>query len=317
MAEPLLGQLPSAHYDYVADNNNAQTRKMKPLPKRRRVSNMLFDASDIAATQAFLAAAAAAADQGHDELTFPGNLPGSLSDYYIPLLAGMQDMLRADLKYTSSLSSTQNQPSYPLPSHPPPPPKEEEDHSEYVDHLEQPGNTKKRKVPLARQLGYPAEFIGGPDIQEADLHDLNLCVSSTSHEADQIIRPPDKSEQLVRKDKLPKATRAWLSNKDLQKSRKRQLTAVLGTAFSGDSPALDHVLSTVRPFAKVISNLKGEDVRIRLSRRPLRVAARRSAKMEFQRPPLLNKLINQEFTFEERTASESMSSTTHGAFLKA
>src|ERR1700749_2396488 len=108
MAEPLLSRMSSPTYDNVADN--VQTRKMKPLPKRRRISDIFFDANDIAATQAFLAAAAAAAaEQGHEDMTFPGHLPLSLPEYYMPLLAGMQDMLRADLKYANTLPPAPSQ----------------------------------------------------------------------------------------------------------------------------------------------------------------------------------------------------------------
>jgi hypothetical protein len=301
--------MPSPAYDNVTDN--VLSRKMKPLPKRRRVSDILFDANDIAATQAFLAAAAAASEQGHEDLNFPGNLPGSLSDYYMPLLAGMQDILRADLKYASTSPSTQPQAQLPLPALPvPPPPKEDEDHNEYVDHLEQPGNTKKRKVPLVRQTGYPADFIGDPEIPEGELQNVDRRTSPSLHEMEQKPRPPDKPSQQgevvpVRKTNMSKATQAWLSNKEMLKSRKRQLTAVLGTMYNGDSPALDHALSSVQPFAKVISGSNKEDARVRLSRRVHRVLIRRAAKANSKAPATQSKFTGKGFTFSVLCASES------------
>jgi len=309
MAEPLLSRMPSPTYDGAADN--IQSRKMKPLPKRRRISDMLFDANDIAATQAFLAAAAAAATEQGQDFTLPGHLPGSLSDYYMPLLAGMQDILRSDLKLPNSLPSTQLQPQFPAHSLPPPP-KEEEDHNEYVDHLEQPGNTKKRKVPLVRQTaypGYPADFIGEPEgIPESELPNIDRRMSPTIHEMEQKPRPPDKYTQPApvmpaRRIRLSRATRAWLSNKEMLKTRKRQLTAVLGAMYTGDSPALDQALSSVQPFAKGMSRSQKEGACVRFSHRTLRVAARRALRTN-NKASAPSQTLNREFTFSVLCASE-------------
>jgi hypothetical protein len=306
MAEPLLSRMSSPTYDNVADN--VQTRKMKPLPKRRRISDIFFDANDIAATQAFLAAAAAAAaEQGHEDMTFPGHLPLSLPEYYMPLLAGMQDMLRADLKYANTLPPAPSQP--PLPPIPPIR-KEEEDHNEYIDQLEQPGNTKKRKVPLVRQTGYPADFIGDPETPEGENQSNDRRVSPASHGTDQKPQLPDKPPQTsvahpVRKSRMSKATQAWLSNKEIFKSRKRQLTAVLGNAYNEDSPSLEYALSFVQPFAKVASfGSNKSDLRIRPSQRPLRIAARRAANAHGESASTETKFRGREFSFAMLCASK-------------
>jgi len=304
MAEPLLSRMPSPTYDNMTDN--VLSRKMKPLPKRRRVSDILFDANDIAATQAFLAAAAAAAasEQGHEELNFPGNLPGSLSDYYMPLLAGMQDILRADLKYATTLPSTQLQPQLPIPALPvlPASSKEDEDHNEYIDHLEQPGNTKKRKVPLVRQTGYLADFIGDPEVPDAGPQTVEQRVCPNPLEIEQSSqtqdKPPQQGSVALKKMKASKAAQAWLGNKEMVKSRKRQLTAVLGNMYNGDSLALDHALSSIQPFAKVISGSNKENARIRLSQRKQRVLARRAGKKASSKGPVTqNSLSRKDFTF--------------------
>jgi len=266
---------------------------------------MLFDANDIATTQAFLAAAAAAAaEQGHEDFTLPGHLPASLSEYYMPLLAGMQDILRSDLKLSNTHQSTQPQTQYPTHSLPSVP-KEDEDHNEYVDHLEQPGNTKKRKVPLVRQTnypGYPADFIGEVEIPEGDLPNIDRRMSPSVHEMEQNPRPPDKNTQQTtvmpaRKIHLSRATRAWLSNKEMLKARKRQLTAVLGAMYNGDSPALDQALSSVQPFAKGMSGSQKEGARVRFSRRQPRVTARRALGATKKRSRAPGSALDREFTF--------------------
>ena len=176
----------------------------------------------------------------------------------------------------------------------------DEDHGEgdYVDHLQQHGNTKKRKVPANMSGGGrhghhgdpgSGENSGADDDEGQGRLDGSGALGGTSRgiptgrpfEHD---HPPQFDDQgppsptstfgsalsLLpgRKLKMSPATRAGLQHKEVLKSRKKQLAAVLGALSHGDTLALDQALSARYPYG-LPGELKGALVppKTRLSRR--------------------------------------------------
>ena len=176
----------------------------------------------------------------------------------------------------------------------------DEDHGEgdYVDHLQQHGNTKKRKVPAnmsgGGRHGHRGD-TGSGDNSGADEDDGqggfggNGGLGETSRGIPtgrpfEYDHPPQSGDQdplspsstsgsalsLLpgRKSKMSAATRAGLQHKEVLKSRKKQLAAVLGALSHGDTLALDQALSARYPYG-LPGELKGALVppKTRLSRR--------------------------------------------------
>ncbi|KAF8159853.1 hypothetical protein B0H34DRAFT_655742 [Crassisporium funariophilum] len=123
---------------------------------------------------------------------------------------------------------------------------------DYVDHLRQPGNTKKRKVP-ANAGGSPRGGLGGdggrPDRDRDRDRDRDHESSTTPPP---VYPPPAFPGQLSllaqKRGKLTAATLAGLQHKELLKIRKRQLAAVMGALSHGDTLALDQALSASYPL---------------------------------------------------------------------
>jgi hypothetical protein len=176
----------------------------------------------------------------------------------------------------------------------------DEDRSEgdYVDHLQQHGNTKKRKVPAnmsgGGRHGHRGD-TGSGDNSGADdddgqggfggsggLGEMSRGIpTGRPFEYD---HPPQSDDQgplspsstsgstlsLLpgRKPKMSAATRAGLQHKEVLKSRKKQLAAVLGALSHGDTLALDQALSARYPYG-LPGELKGALVppKTRLSKR--------------------------------------------------
>ena len=86
---------------------------------------------------------------------------------------------------------------------------------------------------------------------------------------------PRTKQITFRKPRLSKATRSSLHHKQLLKSRKRQLVAVLGAMYNGDSFALEQALSSAQPFAKSEIYGGSKQFRIRPSGRRNKAFARR------------------------------------------
>ncbi|KAI6101215.1 hypothetical protein F5141DRAFT_1218260 [Pisolithus sp. B1] len=122
--------------------------------------------------------------------------------------------------------------------------RQDEDHSEdSMDHLQQPGNTKKRKVPLnmsgiCESAGIWTFFVAPPSVP-----------------------------QTTRKGKISLSALAGLQHKELLKHRKRQLAAVLGALSLGDTLALDQALSTHIPFVNTMLDAPFDAPKVRLSHR--------------------------------------------------
>ena len=176
----------------------------------------------------------------------------------------------------------------------------DEDHGEgdYIDHLQQHGNTKKRKVPANMSGGGRHGHRGDPGSGEnsgADDDDGQggfwgsgglggvtrgiptgrpIEHDHPSQSDDQPPLSPSSTSGSTlallpgRKPKMSAATRAGLQHKEVLKSRKKQLAAVLGALSHGDTLALDQALSARYPYG-LPGELKGALVppKTRLSKR--------------------------------------------------
>lgn len=176
----------------------------------------------------------------------------------------------------------------------------DEDHAEgdYVDHLQQHGNTKKRKVPANMSGGGRHGHHGDPGSEDnsgVDEDDGQGGFSESgslggisrgiptgrpfehdhpSQFDDQgPFSPTSTSDSTLsllpgRKLKMSAAARAGLQHKEVLKSRKKQLATVLGALSHGDTLALDQALSARYPYG-LPGELKGALVppKTRLSNR--------------------------------------------------
>jgi hypothetical protein len=176
----------------------------------------------------------------------------------------------------------------------------DEDHGEgdYVDHLQQHGNTKKRKVPAnmsgGGRHGHRGD-VGSGENSGADDDDGQGGFGGSgglgetsrgiptgrpfeydhpSQSDDQGPLSPTSTTGSTfsllpgRKLKMSAATRAGLQHKEVLKNRKKQLAAVLGALSHGDTLALDQALSARYPYG-LPGELKGALVppKTRLSKR--------------------------------------------------
>ena len=176
----------------------------------------------------------------------------------------------------------------------------DDDHGEgdYIDHFQQHGNTKKRKVPAnmsgGGRHGHRGD-TGSGDNSGADDDDgqgvfwgsgglgeisrgiptgrpIEYDHPSQSDDQGPLSPSPTSGSTLAllpgRKLKMSAATRAGLQHKEVLKSRKKQLAAVLGALSHGDTLALDQALSARYPYG-LPGELKGTLVppKTRLSKR--------------------------------------------------
>jgi len=195
---------------------------------------------------------------------------------------------------------------------------------DYIDHLQQPGNTKKRKVPANASVSQRDEVERSDHMQDeggergvpmgrvVDCDDLEtysveryMSGGAGYHHPHPYQLSPQAS--LVptmyhgwRRGKLTAATLAGLQHKELLKTRKRQLAAVLGALSHGDTLALDQALSVSYPFEGV----KNTEPTIRLSKRRVARMARTMMKENKEGGGKRSKLPGCEFTFSCPCASE-------------
>lgn len=178
---------------------------------------------------------------------------------------------------------------------------------DYIDHLQQPGNTKKRKVP-ANMTGAPhGPESGSGSGGEDEITDRAIPTGRTDQEYD-AMGLQNSSASLSggvaqRRGRLSKATLAGLQYKELLKNRKRQLAVVLGALSQGDSLALDQALSTTYPFAynRLTNDGSPPEVKVRPSKRKaVRVARAYKAfyeSLRAQNPDAHHDFPETEFTF--------------------
>ncbi|KAF9054702.1 hypothetical protein BJ165DRAFT_1399875 [Panaeolus papilionaceus] len=156
--------------------------------------------------------------------------------------------------------------------------------ADYLDHMQQPGNTKKRKVPAnvggsPRGSGRRAEggedegslgtyandgHDGGQgsehpsrdrngDEYNCDPQDRQASDSTSTSSTPGTSYPPapfpgQLSLVVKKRGKMTAVTLAGLQHKEILKSRKRQLAAVMGALSHGDTLALDQALSASLPL---------------------------------------------------------------------
>lgn len=268
-------------------------RRLKPLPKRRRTSDApIPEADNLIHPMADILGAESLADEliAHAD-SF------SLQSYYASVFGGTRNGEILDLSAAYQLGKMG---------------RSEEDQSEgdYTDHLQQPGNTKKRKVP-ANMSGAAQGREVEPQLGAEDeiLDNLALLNGRANHSLDLSALPPSVTPT-PRKGKITPSTLAGLQHKELLKHRKRQLAAVLGALSLGDTLALDQALSTHLPFAGSMIRSGSNPPKVRLSRRPgprlARVAKARAstASMLPQKKPSFPAV---QFVFTFSSASESQS----------
>lgn len=189
--------------------------------------------------------------------------------------------------------------------------------SDYMDHLQQPGNTKKRKVPanasgFSRGRGRDSGSgqSGGEDDGSERERDLSGEASSGAGRPDGA--PGSKhffqsSLHPSRKSRLPAITLAGLQHKKTVASRKKQLADVLVSLSLNDTMSLDQALSNNYPFAAAAASLasattnKGADPnsgpKIRLSRRNAPRLARLAKRALRLRHPDMAGFTVSDFTF--------------------
>ncbi|KAG1738882.1 uncharacterized protein EDB91DRAFT_439254 [Suillus paluster] len=223
-------------------------RRLKPLPKRRRTSDAPVPAADLVHPMAdILGAESLAEELIANADTF------SLQSYYSSVFGGAHNGDALDLSAAYQLGKMG---------------KSEEDQSEgdYADHLQQPGNTKKRKVP-ANMSGAAQGREAEPQLGVEDeiLDSLALLNGRADHGPHLLSALPSSVTQPPRKGKITPSTLAGLQHKELLKHRKRQLAAVLGALSLGDTFALDQALSTHLPFASSMIRSGSNPPKVRLS----------------------------------------------------
>ncbi|KAG1878710.1 hypothetical protein C8R48DRAFT_745298 [Suillus tomentosus] len=225
-------------------------RRLKPLPKRRRTSDAPIPAADVTHPMADILGTESLAEKllAHAD-SF------SLQSYYASVFGGTRNGDTLDLSAAYQLEKMG---------------RSEEDQSEgdYTDHLQQPGNTKKRKVP-ANMSGAAQGREAEPQLGAEDeiLDNLALLNGRANNGLDLSALPPSVTPT-PRKGKITPSTLAGLQHKELLKHRKRQLAAVLGALSLGDTLALDQALSTHLPFAGSMIRSGSNPPKVRLSRRP-------------------------------------------------
>lgn len=199
---------------------------------------------------------------------------------------------------------------------------------DYSNHVRQPGNTKKRKVPAnpsgsPRGLGNgegrspPSSYLDedGSDSLPGDSTEMNQLKEQDGdrdRDYDSTLPPtfppppfPGQLSMLIqKKGKLTAATLAGLQHKEQLKGRKKQLAAVVGALSHGDTLALDQALS-FNPF----TGRSGEPLRIRKSkRRTIRLS--RAMNILMERPDRKNRhpdaipFPESDFGFKHPSASE-------------
>lgn len=187
---------------------------------------------------------------------------------------------------------------------------EEDEHGDgdYVDHLQQPGNTKKRKVP-ANAFSSPRghDSVSGHTTGQEEPIDRGIPTGRSEHNLVEVAHPTTNLAILgQRRGKLTAATLAGLQHKEMLKSRKRQLAAVLGALSHGDTLALDQALSVNYPFTNSgFDGTKNMDPpRIRRSRRRVvRMARLMKLSRELRHPDQIA-FPTCKFTFVCPSASE-------------
>lgn len=245
-------------------------RRVKPLPKRRRTSE---PSQNDDGGRAMPAVSSGALDASPDELIAHADALSAqkaLQSYYMPVLGGVHDLFNKDLVPPTNTPIDLGGGTFGLGDFRGGQDDDELGDGDYTEHLQQPGNTKKRKVPANMSGGAHGRDSGGNSGAEDELSERGVPTGGRGdREYDATGERQGAGGLVRRKGKLPKATLAGLQHKELLRARKRQLQAVIGQlAQQGDTLALDQALSASYPFARLtLSDKPPPPLRVRLSRR--------------------------------------------------
>lgn len=247
-------------------------RRVKPLPKRRRTSDTPQSISNINST---LPPPLPSTDATAEELLAHADSLSAqmaLQSYYMPMLGGVQDLFRNDMDNRGVTSAIDFNTGYGVGDGRGGQGDEDHGEGDYVDHLQQPGNTKKRKVPANASSPPHGHHDTAPSHSPGEdvPTEGSVPTGRVDHDPLEILQSISPLRTLgQRKGKLTPATLAGLQHKEMLKNRKRQLAAVLGALSHGDTLALDQALSANYPFINGgFDDLKGSGPpKVRLSRR--------------------------------------------------
>ncbi|KAF9244128.1 hypothetical protein BU15DRAFT_71693 [Melanogaster broomeanus] len=250
-------------------------RRLKPLPKRRRTSDV---AAHVSGLDNFIPPTAAAESLAEELISHTDSLSSQMAmrSYYSSVLGGdtstrgvgdeaQNENPAASVARTFDLGAVYQ----PIAEGRLGSGKQPEDHSEgdSADHMQQPGNAKKRKVPANMSGSVNGREASLPLSGEEETGYGALSRGRADQDPDVLTTPPSAVVQTPRKGKITPSTLAGLQHKELLRHRKRQLAAVLGALSLGDTLALDQALSTHIPFVSTMFNHDSDPPRVRLSRR--------------------------------------------------
>ncbi|CAE6418222.1 unnamed protein product [Rhizoctonia solani] len=244
------------------------TRRVKPLPKRRRTSPRKPEVESYIAT---------------------ADPPLTISTYYHPISSGRIDRLKQESNVTPPRSPASNKlSSVPAPSRVP---DDADGEGDCTDHIQQPNNTKKRKVPaatvaVARGSAFMrdnGDLIDDDSSQDSRSNLLGKTMGDTGASTTQEF---DYQPVTARRKQVSLVTVATLRLKELLRVRRKAMTAAICEDL--DPLALEFALSV--PFARPPTQppLRAWSYGPKFRRRPLNRTT-----LSFQKEPC----FSNDFTF--------------------
>lgn len=237
----------------------------------------------------------------------------ALQSYYMPMLGGVQDLFKGtgaattagpgvrNVAASAGINNSDSNLSSILRGG-----GDDDDHGDgdYMDHLQQPGNTKKRKVPANTSRSPGGHDAGsGQSGGEDEPTDRSIPTGRPDDAADSAAVPSSTYSNLSqRKGRMPAVTLAGLQHKETLKSRKRQLAAVLGALSHGDTLALDQALSANYSFTNDLKTSGPPKTRLSKRKGP-RLARVARQDLRLRHPDKIG-LAVVDFTFVCPSASE-------------
>lgn len=199
------------------------TRRVKPLPKRRRTSLPSSEVHGLT-TDTLLASP-----------TYPYAVNDSRTGRLRHNVNAIPSPLRKSLPFTARPRITEDV----------------DGEGDYTDHLQQPNNTKKRKVPAAAPAATPHETTvvqGNDDLIDENISQdsqVNLSGKGTEDAGASLRQELDFQPAISRRKTCSLVTLATLRLKELLKARRKMMAAVIHDNI--DPLALEFALSA--PFA--------------------------------------------------------------------
>ncbi|KDQ06859.1 hypothetical protein BOTBODRAFT_60379 [Botryobasidium botryosum FD-172 SS1] len=301
-------------------SESPSSRRVKPLPKRRRTSD--GGSQDGSQAGNFPSTPAPDSPVGEPMVDLPSS-EFPIPPYYYSLFGGGGLQPQDVYSGNSSFNITKNEPGVRSPGSVvdfhsayrttttgmgPGATSDEDEHNDgdYVDHLQLPGNTKKRKVPAAHGLPpsstnggsalplTPAGLIGDKSLQDALA--AEIMMSRISARMSEMDSAEGGVPAVARKSRTSPAALAGLKLKEVLKSRKRQLATVLGAISHGDTLVLDQALSARLPWFGRNSSSSATSERPRSRRRGRHIP--KSSSPHRASPPPVTCFPESKFTYE-------------------